>query len=133
MFHFFLLFFETYLCKSKKNELQKNDTWSNTIFNTILKCEYPLRKPKSYFWKICPYVHTHVLFPSQLNRARFYQKNIDEITILHRNLVSFWGFFRITLYKPILIFQKCMKSDMKYSCDFCFFNFFAKSPYIKQI
>ena len=70
--------------------------------------------------------------PSQLNRARFYQKNIDEITILHRNLVSFWVFFRITIYKPILIFQKCMKSDMKYSCDFFLF-FFAKSPCIKRI
>ena len=99
---------------------------------TPKKCEYPLRQKKSHFWKIYPSIHTHVLYPRQYNRTRFYQKNIDEITILHRNLVCFSSFFRITICKPNLIFQKCVKSDMKYPCKIIFY-FSVKSPYIKQI
>ena len=121
---FFAVFFETYPCKSKKkNENQKNDPSSPEKCYTKKKCEYPLRQKKSYFWKICPSIHTHVLFPRHYNRTRFYQKNIDEITILHRNLVCFSSFFRITICKPNLIFQKCIKSDMKYPCKITFFFF----------
>ena len=85
------------------------------------KCEYPLRQKKSHFWKICPSIHTHVLYPRQYNRTRFYQKNIDEITILHRNPVCFSSFFKITICKPNLMFQTCSKNDMKYPCKVIFF------------
>ena len=55
----------------------------------------------------------------------FTKKNIDEITILHRNFVCFSIFFRITICKPNLICQKCVKSDMKYPCKIIFL-FFCK-------
>ena len=60
---FFSLFFKTYLCKSKKNELPKNDPWSNTIFNTKKKCEYPLKKTKSCFDQNLPFPPYPCTFP----------------------------------------------------------------------
>ena len=124
MLNFFCCFLKHTLAKAKKWHPKK---WPFVPWKMLhqKKCEYPLRQKKSYFWKICPSIHTHVLFPRHYNRTRFYQKNIDEITILHCNLVCFSSFFRITICKPNLIFQKCIKSDMKYPCKITFF-FFCK-------
>ena len=129
---FFLLFFETYPCKTKKNDIQKNEHFPASIQTRNKKSPYTLRKKKSHFWKISPTSHTLRFYLTHYNRTRFYQKIIDEITILHRNFVCFSIFFRITICKPNLICQKCVKSDMKYPCKI-FFYFSAKSPYIEQI
>ena len=93
--------------------------------NDPKKMSIYLEKKKSYFWKISPLWRALRFYPSHYNRTRFYQKNIDEITILHRNFVCFSIFFRITICKPNLICQKWVKSDTKYHCKIIFF-FFCK-------
>ena len=129
---FFLLFFETYPCKTKKNDIQKNEHFPASIKTSIKKCQYTLRKKKSHFWKISPTSHTLRFYLTHHNRTRFFHflpKKIDKFTILHRIFVFFWNFFKITICKPHVIYQNCVINTLaKY-----FFYFPAKSPYIEQI
>ena len=120
-----MLFFETYPCKTKKNDIQKKWAFSRQHKNKHKKMSIYLEEKKSHFWKISPTSHTLRFYLTHYNRTRFYQKIIDEITILHRNFVCFSIFFRITICKPNLICQKCVKSDMEYPCKIIFL-FFCK-------
>ena len=71
-------------------------------------------------WKTSPASHTHVSFPHHYNRTRFYQKNMHEITILHRNFVCFSIFSEFTICQPILILQFHEKIDEQYLCKIFF-------------
>ena len=68
------------------------------------------------FFKTSKVQHTHVSFPHHYNRTRFYQKNMHEITILHRNFVCFSIFSEFTICQPILILQFHEKIDEQYLC-----------------
>ena len=129
---FFLLFFETYPCKTKKNDIQKNDHFPSAY------------KPHTKNIDIPWYIKSHVFEKSPLPAilcdftlltiiehvfSIFHQKKIDKFTILHRIFVFFWNFFKITICKPHVIYQNCVINTLaKY-----FFYFPAKSPYIEQI
>ena len=90
---FFLLFFETYPCKTKKNDIQKHEHFPTSIKTRIEKCEYTLMQKKSHFWKISP-TSQRLRFPlTHHNRTRFFHflpKKIDKFTILHRIVVFFF-------------------------------------------
>ena len=102
---------------SKKNEL------GPTQYNTQqTKCQYTLRQKIKKKWKTSKVQHTHVSFPHHYNRTRFYQKNMHEITILHRNFVCFSIFSEFTICQPILILQFHEKIDEQYPCKIFFKN-----------
>eukprot|EP00493_Phyllostaurus_siculus_P004771 UN04793 len=48
---FFCCFFETYPCKCKKNDIQKNDHLLASIKTIPKKCQYTLRKKNHIFEK----------------------------------------------------------------------------------
>lgn len=122
---FFLLFFETYPCKFKKNDIQKKWPFARQHKNDPKKMSIYLEKKNHIFEKsplhlmLCDFTLLTII------EHAFTKKNIDEITILHRNFVCFSIFFIITICKPNLICQKCVKSDTKYHCKIIFF-FFCK-------
>ena len=86
-------FLKDTFAKGKKTSKKKS---GQHIYSPKKKCNFPLWKQNSLFWKIPPTLHPHSVFPRRYNRTCFYEKNIDTITILHRNLVRFSNFSRIT-------------------------------------
>ena len=52
----------------------------------------------------------------QDNRIHFYQKKVLEITILEENFMWKQKKLQITMYQPILIFEKCRKMSLLFPC-----------------
>ena len=124
MLDFFAVFWNIPL-QNQKNDIQKNDHLLASISYPPKKMSISLKKKNHIFEKSAlPAIPMHFTLVTIIEHA-FTKKNIDEITILHRNFVCFSIFFRITICKPNLICQKCVKSDMKYHCKIIFF-FFCK-------
>ena len=129
---FFLLFFETYPCKTKKNDIQKNEHFPASIKTSIKKCQYTLRKKNHIFEKsplpaiLCDFTLLTII---EHAFSIFYQKKLINLPFFIAISCFFSIFFRITICKPNLICRKCVINTFaKY-----FFHFPAKSPYIEQI
>ena len=97
-----------------KQAKSRNET-SRQQKNKHKKCQYTLRKKNHIFEKsplpaiLCDFTLLTII---EHAFSIFYQKNIDKFTILHRNFVFFSIFFRITICKPNLICQKCVKNTI---------------------
>ena len=52
----------------------------------------------------------------QDNRIHFYPKKMLEITMLKENFMWKQKNLEITIYKPILIFEKCRKMGLLFPC-----------------
>ena len=128
---FFAVFWNIPLQNQKKWH-PKKWPFPISIQTTHQKYQYTLIHQKSRFWKITPTSHTVRFYLTHHNRTRFFHfspKKIDKFTIIHRIFVFFWNFFKITIFKPHVIYQNCVINTLaKY-----FFYFPAKSPYIEQI
>ena len=60
---FFLLFFETYFCKTKKSDIQKNEHFPTSIKTRIKKCQYTLMQKKITFLENLPYQPSFAISP----------------------------------------------------------------------
>ena len=52
----------------------------------------------------------------QDNRIHFYQKKVLEITILDEHFIRKYEKMKITMFEPILIFEKCKTLSLLFPC-----------------
>ena len=79
IWNFFFAVFWNIPLQIQKKWHPKNDHLLASIKTSPKKCQYTLRKKKSYFWKICPSSHTLRFYPTHYNRTRFYQKTLMKL------------------------------------------------------
>ena len=69
-----------------------------------------------FFAKNTPKLPLVANLKPQDNRIHFYQKKVLEITILEENFMWKPKKLQITMYQPILIFEKCRKMSLLFPC-----------------